>query len=86
MFTKKKSKKAEDADIQDPSTYLTDRELEIFTLIGKGFKRKQISEKLNLNVNTIGTYREKIKEKLNLETSSQMTALAIQWVQGMNDK
>lgn len=86
MFTKKKSKKTEDDDIQDPSTFLTDRELEIFTLIGKGFKRKQISEKLNLNVNTVGTYREKIKEKLNLETSSEMTALAIQWVQGMSDK
>lgn len=85
VFTKKKTKKSEDSDIQDPSTFLTDRELEIFTLIGKGFKRKQISEKLNLNVNTVGTYREKIKEKLNLETSSEMTALAIQWVQGMKN-
>ncbi len=65
----------------DPSSILTDRELEIFRLMGKGFKRKDISEFLNLNVNTIGTYRERIKEKLNLSSAGDLLAHAIIWVQ-----
>jgi len=43
---------------------LTDREFEILNLIGQGYKRKRIAEKLNLNVNTIGTYRNVSKKKL----------------------
>ena len=87
MFNKTNEKQTEEPSVEDeefdPTRYLTDRELEIFSLLGKGFKRKQISEKLNLNVNTVCTYRERIKEKLNLETSSEMTALAILWVKGL---
>ncbi len=60
---------------------LTDREFEILNLIGKGYKRKMIAEKLNLNVNTIGTYRERIKEKIGVESSSELTAKAILWFQ-----
>lgn len=86
VFNKPKEKDSVAEGILDPSVFLSDRELEIFALIGKGLKRKQIAEKLNLNVNTIGTYRERIKEKLNLETSAEMTALAIQWVQGLKEK
>lgn len=76
-----KNRNTDDGSVSDPYAILSDRELEIFSLIGRGFKRKQISEKLNLNVNTVGTYRERIKEKLNFETSSEMTATAIRWVQ-----
>jgi len=60
---------------------LTDREFEILNLIGQGYKRKRIAEKLNLNVNTIGTYRERIKEKIGVESSSELTAKAISWFQ-----
>lgn len=60
---------------------LTDREFEILNLIGRGLKRKQIAEKLNLNVNTVGTYRERIKEKIGVESSSELTAKAIIWFQ-----
>ena len=63
------------------SEILTHREFEILNLIGMGFKRKQIAEKLNLNVNTIGTYRERIKEKIGVATSSELTARAITWFQ-----
>ena len=79
LFSKKKN--TDEGSVSDPYALLSDRELEIFCLIGRGFKRKQISEKLNLNVNTVGTYRERIKEKLNFGTSSEMTAMAIRWAQ-----
>lgn len=59
---------------------LSDRELEVFQMIGKGFGRKQIAEMLNLSVKTIGTYRENIKKKLNLKNSSDLMRHAFEWV------
>ena len=78
-------KDQEDLD-RDPATILSDRELEIFQLIGKGFKRKYISEALNLNVNTIGTYRERIKEKLGFSSSGELITQAILWVKLNEEK
>lgn len=75
FFTKNKKKSDMISDI------LTDREFEILNLIGQGYKRKKIAEKLNLNVNTIGTYRERIKGKIGVESSSELTAKAISWFQ-----
>ena len=71
---------ASSASHSDPASLLTDRELEIFRLMGKGFKRNEIGKVLNLNVNTIGTYRERIKEKLGLSSSNELIAQAIFWV------
>lgn len=59
---------------------LSDRELEVFQMIGKGLGRKQIAEVLNLSVKTIGTYRENIKKKLNLKNSSELMKHAFEWV------
>jgi len=64
----------------NPASILTGRELEIYMLLGKGYQRKEIAGMLNLNINTIGTYREKIKEKMNFESSSALIAHAIAWV------
>jgi len=58
---------------------LTDRELEIFGLIGQGLGPSQIAEQLHLSVKTIETHRENIKKKLNLRTGSELTRLAMQW-------
>ncbi|MCP5105592.1 MAG: response regulator transcription factor [bacterium] len=58
---------------------LSDRELEVFTLVGKGLKPKQIAEKLFLSIKTIETYSLRIKQKLNLKDSSQMLQAAIEW-------
>ncbi len=58
---------------------LSDRELEVFTLLGKGLKPKQIAEKLFLSIKTIETYSLRIKQKLNLKDSSQMLQAAIEW-------
>jgi len=59
---------------------LSDRELEVFTMIGRGIGTRQIAEKLCLSVKTIETYRAHIKEKLYLEDASALLTYAIQWV------
>jgi DNA-binding NarL/FixJ family response regulator len=59
---------------------LSDRELEVFNLIGKGLGTRQIAEKLYLSIKTIETYRSHIKEKLNLASAGELLQYAIQWV------
>lgn len=59
---------------------LSDRELEVFMLIGQGFSTRQIADKFHLSVKTIETYRAHIKEKLNLPSATEMLQYAIQWV------
>ncbi|MFW5955509.1 MAG: response regulator [Rhodothermales bacterium] len=66
----------ESADIID---CLTDREFEVFELLGQGYAPRHIAERLNLSVNTIEVYRERIKAKLGLSTSSMLLRYAIQW-------
>lgn len=58
---------------------LTDRELEVFTLIGQGLKTSQIAERLHLSVKTVDSHREKIKRKLNLASGSELARHAAQW-------
>ena len=64
-----------------PLECLTNRELEVFEMIGRGLTTKEISEQLNLSAKTIGTYRERIKEKLNIRNSSELSQRAVQWVE-----
>jgi DNA-binding NarL/FixJ family response regulator len=59
---------------------LSDRELEVFGLIGRGMGPTQIAEQLHLSVKTIETHREKIKKKLNLRSGSELSRWAIQWI------
>lgn len=59
---------------------LTDRELEIFELIGRGRTTREISGCLHLGMSTVDTYRTRIKAKLNLENASQLYHEAISWV------
>ena len=63
-----------------PVERLSDRELEVFRLIGKGCRTRQISEQLHLSVKTVETYRSHIKEKLNLSGATELLQHAIQWV------
>jgi DNA-binding NarL/FixJ family response regulator len=58
---------------------LSDRELEVFQLIGQGFSTRQIAEKLHLSVKTIESYREQLKFKLNLKSGAELVQQAIQW-------
>ncbi|MHC4424555.1 MAG: response regulator transcription factor [Planctomycetota bacterium] len=68
-----------------PIDRLTDRELEVFSLLGQGRGTRQIAEQLCLSAKTIETYRSRIKEKLNLNSGSELLRHAFQWV-NMQDK
>jgi DNA-binding NarL/FixJ family response regulator len=63
-----------------PLDRLTDRELEILELIGRGHATRQIAETLRLGVATIDTYRARIKEKMNFRTGTELQHFAIRWV------
>lgn len=63
-----------------PAVCLTDRELEVFHLIGKGYTSKEIALRLNLSIKTIETYREHIKRKLHLKNYAELIKSAAQWV------
>ncbi|MHC4510974.1 MAG: LuxR C-terminal-related transcriptional regulator [Planctomycetota bacterium] len=59
---------------------LTNRELEVFSLLGQGRGTRQIAEQLCLSVKTVETYRARIKEKLNLSSGSKLLQQAFEWV------
>lgn len=58
---------------------LTDRELEVFRLIGSGLSTREIAERLNLGIKTIGTYRDRIKQKLCIKSAAELTRHAVIW-------
>src|ERR1700683_1337013 len=64
-----------------PIEALSDRELEVFSLIGQGHGTRPIAEKLHLSIKTIESHRAHIKEKLHLQTATELVHHAIQWVQ-----
>jgi DNA-binding NarL/FixJ family response regulator len=63
-----------------PIDRLTDRELEVLELIGRGQTTRQIAETLKLGVPTIDTHRARIKEKMNFRTANELQHFAIRWV------
>ncbi|MCA9136609.1 MAG: response regulator transcription factor, partial [Planctomycetales bacterium] len=65
---------------QSPIGTLSNRELEVLTLIGEGKTTGCIAKHLHLSVHTIDTYREKLKLKLNLGNSGELNRFAVQWV------
>ena len=68
------------ATLYNPIDTLSDREIEVFRLIGKGMGRSDMASKLNLSVKTIGSHREKIKEKLGIKTAPELIKQAVEWV------
>jgi DNA-binding NarL/FixJ family response regulator len=71
--------------ISAPMDSLSDRELEIFRLIGKGYKPSKIAQSMHLSVKTVETYRARIKEKLNLTDADELIRYAIQWVSSASE-
>ena len=65
-----------------PVEEFSNRELEIFRLIGQGHTTGQIAKNLNLSVSTVETYRQRLREKLGLKTGAEVTHRAICWVEG----
>jgi DNA-binding NarL/FixJ family response regulator len=66
---------------ESPIKSLSDRELEVFQLIGRWKKTREIAEELHLSIKTIEYYREQIKRKLGLQSAGELTQHATAWVQ-----
>lgn len=66
--------------IPRPVDRLTDRELEVLDMIGRGHTTRQISDTLQLGVATIDTYRARLKEKMNFRNAAELLHFAIRWV------
>ena len=69
-----------DHTLADPIQRLSDRELEVFQLIGQGLKSSAIANRLFLSVHTIDSHREKIRHKLGLKNGNELMQRAVQWV------
>lgn len=81
MADKLLDKMAQDgaAGHESPLAALSDRELEIFRLVGRGLRTQRISEELNLSVKTVETYYSRIKQKLHIKDASELLQMAIAW-------
>ena len=62
-----------------PEDVLSDRELQVFELLGQGLSSRAISQQLTLSVKTIDTHREHIKAKLGLPSGVELVRRAILW-------
>ena len=67
------------AAIQSRIAALSDRELEVFCLIGEGRSTREIADELHLSIKTVETYQAHIKEKLSLHSGRELIQHAIQW-------
>lgn len=67
-----------------PVENLTDREFEVFQLIGQGLATKDIATKLHVSVKTVEVHRVNIKQKLKLSTAAELIRFAVRWVESQN--
>jgi DNA-binding NarL/FixJ family response regulator len=63
-----------------PLENLSDRELDVFRLIGQGLKTAEIATQLHLSPKTVETYRDRIRQKLDLSDGSELARCALQWL------
>ena len=68
-----------------PMNLLTDRELEVFELIGNGLPTREVAKKLHISPKTVDSHREHIKDKLKLDSGTELLKQAIQWSQVQNN-
>jgi len=71
--------------LESPVDVLSDRELEVFELIGRVKSTSEIAEQLHLALKTVETYRSRIKDKLELKNSTELVFHAIKWVEHERD-
>jgi DNA-binding NarL/FixJ family response regulator len=63
-----------------PLSALTDREFEVFRLVGLGCNTAEIASQLHISIKTVDAHREHVKRKLNLRSGTALNLLAIRWV------
>ena len=67
---------------QGPVAGLSNRELQILQMLGRGLSSRQVAEALHLSIKTVEAHRQRIKGKLDLKTSAQLVQFAVNWVAG----
>ena len=70
------------ANRANPIDRLSNRELQILHMIGKGMSTRETAESLNLSIKTVESHRQRIKRKLNLSTGTQLVQYAVNWFTG----
>ncbi len=65
-----------------PLAALSDRELHVLELMGKGLGTREIAEQLHISVKTVESYRARLKEKMNLRSGTELLRFAIRWTEG----
>jgi len=63
-----------------PLERLSDRELEVFELLGRGLSTRQIADRLCISIKTVESHREHIKDKLSFKNAAELVQQATQWV------
>jgi DNA-binding NarL/FixJ family response regulator len=69
-----------------PIERLSDREWEVFQLIGRGKSTVQIADELHLSTKTVETHRAHVKEKLDLQTMTELISFASRWVESQGGR
>jgi DNA-binding NarL/FixJ family response regulator len=69
-----------------PITQLSDRELEVFRLIGEGYETREIAKTLNLNMKTVQTYCTRIKDKLKFSSGGELLREAMRWTETLTNR
>jgi DNA-binding NarL/FixJ family response regulator len=67
------------SSLQTPVKKLSDRELEVFRLLGQGYETRRVAESLNVSIKTVQAYCARIKDKLQLANASELLREAIRW-------
>ncbi|WOJ93109.1 response regulator transcription factor [Congregibacter variabilis] len=68
------------AAVEDPVEVLSERELQVFTLIGNGYSTKEIAVKLHVSPKTVDAHRDHVKRKIGVPDNTRLIHRAVQWV------
>jgi len=73
-------------EAESPVRQLTDREFEVFELIGRGLGTTQMAAELHISVKTVEVHRAHIKEKLQIKTGTELIAYAARWAESAENR
>jgi DNA-binding NarL/FixJ family response regulator len=65
----------------EPGRMLSDRQLEVFEMVGRGFDSHEIAEKLTLSAKTVDAHKANIRQKLGLDSARELLMEAVRWVE-----
>ncbi|WP_217495361.1 response regulator transcription factor [Halofilum ochraceum] len=81
----RQSMRGPDASTAEPEALLSDRELEVFTLLGWGYSTREIAERLQRSPKTIDSHREHMKHKLGAASNAALLRMATIWVMNLSE-